>query len=204
MDKVLSDRLIFWMVIIFITIFFANIIYIKNIGRPVHNINVEELQNYFPNRTMNKMFKNESKNETFTHLVDFVKDGKVQIKQIDKLAKVVMVYSLDNDAIRLVYTKNLDSKNIGIDYTQDLVANRNDIIIMSPIQEGTRWWDDDGGLYEIINKDAVVETPAGRFQTLVVKYINDDFTVKEYYAEDIGLVKIVVNNFDTFELVNYR
>ncbi len=204
MEKVLSDRLIFWMVIVLITIFFANIIYIKNIGRPVYNDNVEELQNYFPNRTMNKIFKNESKNETFTHLVDFVKDGKVQIKQIDKLAKVVMVYILDKDAIRLVYTKNLDNKNIGIDYTQELVANRNDIIIMSPIQEGTRWWDDDGGLYEIIKKDAVVETPAGRFETLVVKYINDNFTVKEYYAEDIGLVKIVVNNFDTFELVNYR
>lgn len=209
MDKVLSDRLIFWMVIILTMVFISNIIYFKTSSKSVYKedvdkVNLETLLDYFPTRTMKKIFKNESKNETFTHLVDFVKDGTVQIKQIDRLSKVVMVYRLDNESIRLVYTKELKDDRVGMDYTKDIIPNRNDIILMSPIEVGISWTDDDGGRYEIIKKDAITKTPAGSFQTLLVKYTNEEFTVKEYYAKDIGLVKIVVNNFDAFDLVNIQ
>lgn len=209
MDKVLSDRLIFWMVIILTMVFISNIIYFKTSSKSVYKedvdkVNLETLLDYFPTRTMKKIFKNESKNETFTHLVDFVKDGMVQIKQIDRLSKVVMVYRLDDESIRLVYTKELKDDRVGMDYTKDIIPNRNDIILMSPIEVGISWTDDDGGRYEIIKKDAIIKTPAGSFQTLLVKYTNEEFTVKEYYAKDIGLVKIVVNNFDAFDLVNIQ
>lgn len=210
MDKVLSDRLIFWMAILLTMIFISNVIYFKTNNKSVYKeeyvnrVDPDILQDYFPTRPMKKIFKNESKNESFTHLVDLVKDGKVQIKQIDRLSKVVMVYSVDDEYIRLIYTKELKDNRVGGDFIQDLVTNRNDIILMSPIEEGSSWADDDGGRYEIIKKDAMVKTPAGTFQAVLVKYTNDEFTVKEYYAKDIGLIKIVVNNFEVFDLVNIQ
>lgn len=206
MDKVLSDRIIFWMALVLIVVFIANIVYFKTNSKSVYKEDAsgDTLENYFPNKKMKKIFKNESKNETFTHVVDYVKDGKVQIKQIDRLSKVVMVYDLGNESIRLIFTKLLDDNSYGEDYTKDLVANRDDIILKAPILEGTSWGDDDEGRYEIIKIGSIVETPAGSFETVIVKYTNNDFTVKEYYAKDIGLVKILVNNYDAFELVNIQ
>ncbi len=204
MDKVVSDRLILWLGILLAIIIFGNITYIRSNHREVYKDSSEESLDYFPNKAMNKVFKNEGKNEYFTHLVDYVFNGKIQIKQIDKNTKMVMVYSIEDEAIRLVFTKELDNKTFGVDYTHDLVPNRDDIIIKAPVREGTKWRDDEGGTYEIIKKDAEVMTPAGAFEAIIIKYTNDDFTVKEYYAKNIGLVKIVINNYEAFELVKYK
>lgn len=200
MEKVLSDRLIFWIILIIVAMLISTIIYIRSNNKPVFRENVGEMIKYFPNRRMTKVFKNGSENEGFTHIVDKVKGGKVQIKQIDLLTRVVMVYEVSDSDVRLIYTKEVGKNEYQDDYINGLVSNRDDIVIKAPIKVGTKWVDDDEGIYEIIKTDAVVQTPAGEFSAIIVKYTNDDFTVKEYYAEGLGLIKIVVNNYGVYEL----
>jgi len=112
-----------------------------------------------------------------------------------------MVYDISADYIKLIYTEEVANKEFKEDYIEDLIPNRMDIILKAPIEIGTNWRDDDGGIYEIIKINALADTPAGTFETLVVRYTNDDFTVKEYYAKDIGLVKIILNNYGVYELI---
>lgn len=200
MEKVLSDRLIFWIVLIIVAILISTIIFIRSNSKQAVKENAGEMIKYFPNRRMTKIFKNGSENEGFTHIVDKVKGGKVQIKQVDLLTRVVMVYDVSENDIRLVYTKEVGNNEYEDDYINGLIPNRDDIVIKAPIAVGTRWVDDDEGIYEIIKTDAVVQTPAGEFDAIIVKYTNDDFTVKEYYAEGIGLIKIVVNNYGVYEV----
>lgn len=156
---------------------------------------------YFPDAQMIKFFKGDLDNDEFTQIVDKIEDDKIQIKQINNYTKVVMVYDISKDIVKLIYT--LEEKDqLKDDYITGLKENRDDIIIKSPLTAGTSWEDNIGGVYRIIEMDSVVKTPAGEFKTMVIGYKNDDFNVKEYYAKDIGLVKIVINNFLVNELVD--
>ncbi len=156
---------------------------------------------YYPREAMIKIFKNEASNEGFTQIVEIVQGNKVQIKQVDSLTRVIMVYEISHEAIKLIYTKEISDNDLGKNFIEGIIPNREDIIIKSPLEVGSQWLDDDGGKYEIFKTNLPIETNLGKFDTIVVKYTNNDFTVKEYYAKDIGLVKIVVNNYGVYELV---
>ena len=155
---------------------------------------------------MIKIFRDEYGNKGFTQIVDKIEDDKVQIRQMDGFTRVVMVYEIREDYIKLAFTEEVGKNEFKEDYIKELNPNRNDFIIKAPIEIGTKWYDNIGGHYEIIKTDAMVETSLGKFETVVVRYRNDEFTVKEYYAKGIGLVKIVVNNFSGYQLeeINYE
>lgn len=201
MEKVLSDKFIMWIIIIVFSLFISTIFLIRSNTKVAFNEEIANQILYFPNKKMTKIFKKDSENEGFTHIVDKIKDSKIQIKQVDLLTRVVMVYDVSDDFVKLIYTKEVGTEEFKEDYIDELIPNREDIILMSPIEVGTNWSDGDGGIYEIIKTNAIVNIPAGTFETVIVKYTNKDFTVKEYYAMNVGLVKIVVNNFSVYELV---
>lgn len=156
---------------------------------------------YYPSETMTKIFKNEATNDGFTQIVELIQGNKIQIKQVDSLTRVIMVYEVSDENIKLVFTKEMVDTDSGRNFIEALVPEKEDIIIQSPLEVGTQWFDGDGGKYEIIKTDAIVKIGLDTFETIVVKYTNRDFTVKEYYAKDIGLVKIIVNNYGVYELV---
>lgn len=156
---------------------------------------------YYPSETMTKIFKNEATNDGFTQIVELIQGNKIQIKQVDSLTRVIMVYEVSDENIKLVFTKEMVDTDSGKNFIEGLVPEKEDIIIQSPLEVGTQWFDGDGGKYEIIKTDAIVKIGLDTFETIVVKYTNRDFTVKEYYAKDIGLVKIIVNNYGVYELV---
>lgn len=157
--------------------------------------------NYFPGEKMVKSFKGNINNDEFVQLVDRLEDGKIQIKQIDSQTKVAMVYDISKDMIRLVYSQEEDH-GFKDDYISNIKENRDNIIIKTPLTIGTSWRDGIGGVYRIVEMDSIVKSPAGEFKTMVIEYKNDEFSVREYYAKDIGLVKIIINNYLVNELVN--
>lgn len=112
-----------------------------------------------------------------------------------------MVYDITEDYIKLIFTEEVANDEFKDNYIQDLIPNREEFILKAPVEIGTKWYDNIGGHFEIIKTNAIIETPAGNFDTVVVRYKNGDFTVKEYYAENIGLVKIVVNNYGEYQLI---
>ena len=159
-----------------------------------------DANNFYPDKYMVKEFIGGSQNNKFSQIVENVKRGKVQIRQIDVITNVVMIYDLSPEYIKLVFTKELDKEDIKDDYIDEFIPNREDFILKAPIVIGTKWYDETGGTFEIIKTNAIVELPAGKFETVVVRYKNDEFTVKEYYARNVGLVKIIINNYEVYEL----
>lgn len=157
---------------------------------------------YFPNVQMVKIFEANLDNDGFTHIVDRIKDEKIQIKQIGNNTNVAMVYDFSNEMVRLVFTSEEDE--FKEDYISDIKENRDSIIIKAPLTIGTTWEDSVGGKYRIIDIESMIKTPAGEFETVVIGYNNDDFNVREYYAKEIGLVKIVINNYLVNELVDIK
>jgi hypothetical protein len=184
---------------------FSFIIILLSISFAIKDVNVatkdSNLLKYYPTKEMVKIFKSKSQNEGFTHIVDRIEGNKVQIKQVDLLTRVAMVYEIAENYIKLVFTEEVGNNDFKENYIQGLQPNREDYILKAPLAVGTKWYDDIGGVFEIIKTNAIVETSAGTFETLVVRYTNDDFTVKEYYSADVGLVKIILNNYAEFELV---
>ena len=154
--------------------------------------NEEKPSDYFPDSIMVKYFEGELENDEFIQIIDKVEDDKIQVKQINDNSKIVMVYDLTDTMIRLVYTYQGDE--ISDDYISNLEENRDDIIIKGPLKVGNSWDDNSGGVYEITEMDIIVRTPAGGFEALLVEYNNDQLNIKEYYAKEIGLIKIVINN----------
>lgn len=191
--KILKIQHLFFILIIIIIFFLIQLFLISTKDMP---------SDYFPNTQMVKSFRGNLNNDEFTHIVDRLEDNKIQIKQINNFTKVAMVYDITNDMVRLVYTYEEDE--LKDDYITNLKANRDDIIIKSPLIEGTSWVDNIRGIYRIIELNSMVKTPAGKFETLVIDYENDEFNVREYYAKDIGLVKIVINNYLVNELVDLK
>lgn len=159
-----------------------------------------DANNFYPEKYMVKEFIGGSQNNKFSQIVEYVKHGKVQIRQIDVITNVIMIYDVSPEYIKLIFTKELDKEDLSDDYIDELIPNREDFILKAPIVIGTKWHDEAGGTFEIIKTNAIVDLPVGKFETVVVKYKNDEFTVKEYYARNVGLVKIIINNYEVYEL----
>lgn len=67
--------------------------------------------------------------------------------------------------------------------------NDNLVLIKAPLEAGTKW-ETSNGTREIVETDAVVDTPAGEFEGCIKIEITTEHSVMyEYYKEGIGLVK---------------
>lgn len=159
---------------------------------------------YFPTRKMEKVFYGNNENSDFTQIVDVIYEDKIQVKQFDITSNVVMIYDISPEAVKLIYSQAVDGDGLTANYIEDFTANREDTIIRGPLQVGTKWEDHIGGVFQIISMNQLIDSPVGKFETLVIKYENDEFNVREYYAKDFGLVKIVMNNYGYNELGELR
>lgn len=207
MEKKVSKKLNYWIVFIaMIVLLVSGFLYNNsNTSTDINTLAEDkplsmDAESFYPNKYMHKEFTGENENNNFIQIVEEVKDGKVQIKQVDSITNVVMIYDTSPKFVKLVYTKELDRVDSKTDYIEGLVPNREDYILKAPIEIGTNWSDETGGIFEIIKTNAIVDIPAGKFETVVVKYTNGEFTVKEFYARNIGLVKIILNNYEVYEL----
>ena len=71
----------------------------------------------------------------------------------------------------------------------DEEANDDLVLIKAPLETGTKW-ETSSGTREIVETDAVVETPAGKFEGCIKIEITTEHSVMyEYYKEGVGLVK---------------
>jgi len=204
MDRLLWKKryiiLLFVEAIIIFSLLLDQRVNVKNI----FNENIALPGAYFPSKPMEKVFYGSNDNSNFTQIVDEVSNHKIQIKQVDLDSNVVMIYEITPAEVKLVYTEIIKEDQIQDNYLNKFTPNRDDIIIGSPLYVGTKWEDQIGGEFEIISLDQLTKTPVGSFDTLVIKYENDEFKVKEYFAKGIGLVKIVINNYGFNELGELR
>jgi hypothetical protein len=68
-------------------------------------------------------------------------------------------------------------------------SNNNVVILKTPLQAGAKW-ETPEGVREILEIDATVDTPVGKFEDCIkVSILSQDSTLYEYYKDGIGLVK---------------
>ena len=69
------------------------------------------------------------------------------------------------------------------------VGERSSIVLQGPITVGTSW-SDQGVNKSIVAVDAVVDTPAGKFENCIkVKSAGPNDTIYQYYKKGVGMVK---------------
>lgn len=83
-------------------------------------------------------------------------------------------------------------------YNIDLEDAENaEILIMEPIEVGTKWEVRDGVQREITNVGMVLETYVGEFEVIEVTTYEEDSTFTVYYGKDYGKVKTVFEADET-------
>lgn len=123
-------------------------------------------------------------------ITEFIEDSKVQLRQISDSTILIEHLELKDDGIYSVFTQEemYESDNI-----LNIKPNKNELILKSPLKVGTSWTGESGAEYKITSVDCKLETYAGNFNTIEVTSTHDNLTKKTYFAEGLGIIKIVLN-----------
>ena len=117
--------------------------------------------------------------------VDYLKEGVVQLRQVNAGTTSVFVYTLADGTVKKVFQRG--ETYFRHDFTA--ISNLDEILIKDPIQTGTEWTLKDGSVRRITAVDKQISTASGAYQALEITTKRPDSTQKDYYAKGIGLVK---------------
>lgn len=76
-------------------------------------------------------------------------------------------------------------------------ADNGEVLLMEPLQKGTKWTVEDSKVRAITNTSFNVSTPAGNYQTIEVTTEGPNDKTIDYYAKNVGLVKSVFISGDS-------
>jgi len=152
----------------------------------------EKLEDYFPMAGNVHMVYRGEGNEyaEYETYVDYVKDGVMQVRNINPGTVSVKVYKLSEGELKEVFAHG--EIYYRHDYTSSV--NRDEILIKEPIKEGTSWLLADGSTRSITGVNKGIKTPAGDFEALEITTDMENSVIKDYYVKGIGLVKTVYND----------
>lgn len=133
----------------------------------------------------------------YTRVTDFLdkEKGRIQTRTINGGTETVRVLEIKDGKLTVVnmisecyYRENLLE-------TED-VENK-EILLMEPLIQGTEWTIGDGSKRYISAVDVMIHTPSGEYKTLEVTTKGDNYTAKDYYAPQVGLVKSIYQTGDS-------
>lgn len=145
-----------------------------------------ELARYFPPKNMKMIYNGGFEGGGYSRTTEFIEGNKVQIKEISTGARVAVVYVLSEEAATIIFEKEVNEQEISYINT---APNTNRIVLKGPIKVGTTWEQEAGRQSTITGVGVEVLTPAGRYNTVEVTTTIENRISKDYYAQDIGLVK---------------
>ena len=118
--------------------------------------------------------------------VEYSKDNRVQLKTSNGGTTVVNVLEERKEGVFTVYRspefyakKNVLSMN----------SSKEEVYLKNPIKVGTNWKTYDGVTKTITAVDMDLNTKAGTFKVVEVTSQTKEYTFKEYFAKDLGLIK---------------
>ncbi|MDD3415728.1 MAG: GerMN domain-containing protein [Lachnospiraceae bacterium] len=155
------------------------------------------LDDYFPfKKDTISIFEGEGNEYAgFQMVIDFIDEGKnrMQTRTNNGGTEEVRVIEKQNGEVRVIlsrpecyYRDNL--------MDQEGEQGEKEILLKEPLEVGTEWTLPDGRRRFISGVNVEVSTPMGIYQTIQVNTQVDgesEYTIKEYYAKEIGLVKRV-------------
>lgn len=123
---------------------------------------------------------------SFTREVLYTKDNRAQITEDNGGTVSNAVFEISDSEITRVYFEGeaYDKYNVLEKQSEQTV-----VILKEPLKTGTKW-ETDKSAREIVDVNATVDTPAGKFENCIkVKISNEDSVMYEYFKEGVGMVK---------------
>lgn len=123
---------------------------------------------------------------SFNREVQYVEGNKSQIKEDNGGTVSTSIYQITASAVIRVYFtgEDYEPKNI-----LNQPGNQNMVILKAPIQPGAKWTAGNS-TREIVDINASVNTPAGKFDNCVKVKISENQSISyEYFKKGIGMVK---------------
>lgn len=125
---------------------------------------------------------------SFKRQVLFTRDNLAQISEDNGGTVIARIFQVNNDSIKSIYFKGESYNPVNL-LTSNFVSNDDSRILVTPIKVRTTWTDNNSKK-EIIAVNAIVETPAGKFEgCLKIKITNQNDIIYQYYKQGIGMVK---------------
>lgn len=123
---------------------------------------------------------------SFVRKVLFVEGDKVQVSEDNGGTVSASVFEITEKAITCVFSRGEEYDGANL---LDEESNENYAILQAPLKPGTKW-EAQGEVREIVDINATVDTPAGKFENCIkVSIKSETSTMHEYYKEGVGLVK---------------
>jgi len=141
---------------------------------------------------------------SFSREVLFAQDDRAQIREDNGGTVSAAVFEITDDAVIRIF---FQGETYGETNFLGQRPNENTVILKSPLEVGTKW-EDPNGTREIVDVNAAVDTPAGKFEKCIkVKISVQDSTLYEYVKEGVGMVErkfISVDSRVTSVLEKYK
>jgi len=123
---------------------------------------------------------------SFTREVLYVKGDRAQIIENNGGTVSASVFEVTDEEIVRIFFQGEEYEATNF---LDVEPNDNFVILKKPLKIGTKW-ETPQGSREIVEIDATVDTPAGKFEDCVVVSISQgSSTSYEYYKQGVGMVK---------------
>lgn len=123
---------------------------------------------------------------SFTRKVLFVEGDKAQIAEDNGGTVSASVFRTTEDAITCIFSRGEEYEGTNLLNEE---SNENFIVLKAPLKVGTKW-EAQGEVREITETNAVVDTPAGKFENCIkVSITLENSTMNEYFKAGIGMVK---------------
>ncbi|MCL6611257.1 MAG: hypothetical protein K6T66_06930 [Peptococcaceae bacterium] len=123
---------------------------------------------------------------SFTREVIFTAGNRAQVREDNGGTVMAVIYEVTDEAATRVFSQGEVYDRVNL---LDRPQSERTVILKAPLQVGTKWKDPNGER-EIVDVNAAVNTPAGKFEKCIkVKIGGKDSTLYEYYREGVGLVK---------------
>jgi DNA-directed RNA polymerase subunit N (RpoN/RPB10) len=120
--------------------------------------------------------------------IDYATNTRVQQRINNGGTELATVFAVEDGKVTRVFSREESY------YRENFInkpENRQEILLMEPIEAGTAWTLPDGRTRTITDTAAAVATPSGTYSAVAVETEYGDSKTTQYYAKGVGLVKTV-------------
>jgi hypothetical protein len=154
--------------------------------QPEEPVNEEaSVKDYYPITENTKYSYEGEGNEfaTFTVLVDYISDDRIQIRTNNGGTESVTVLEVRDDRLSVLYSRGETY------FRQNFLKDQHEggkILLKAPLKEGNSWDYDENTKAVITGLSKEVVTPLGNYEAVEVTLESDKGKTVNYYAKDVG------------------
>ncbi len=156
------------------------------------------IKDYFPftENTMYEYAGEGNEYATYTVFTDYTTDTRIQTRTNNGGTETVKVIENKNGQLKVLLDR---AETYFIEDFTKTKNNNGEVLLKEPIEVGNSWSNGEDIKTSITNLDIDITIPLGTFKALEVTTEGKNYTITDYYAKDIGLIK-TVNSGEGYEV----